>query len=531
MPIKKSKQNSNSFLREHITSLQIASFVGMTCLFILLRWNSFNAPFERDEGEYAYAARILSHNEMPYEHSFLQKPPMIVYAYMVGQFISENSIILPRIFASLSVFLTILLTGLIVARERNHLMGLTVMWIMVPMLSLSALYPLAANTEVFMILPMMFAFFLFMWKKGNATPLHWFIAGCSGAIACLFKPIAAPVLVVMVFWWQYELWKSTKKFSALIKHTVVIITGVTATAILFLLPFILHDGMKTLKECVIDYNILYTNLDRPDSSPFVLYMTFLWSTWWILFILPVWLIIKRPTFWWGYLGLLAVSLLTVSRSAIAHYYILAIPFLAICAIIGLDSLFHSIPLFSKKGSTGLQVVVIGIIILILAIPNFSLISLSPTELVTATYGDRNPFIEAQLMATKLAENSKKTDKVFIAGSEPEILYYADRESPTRFIIMYPLMMPTPVASVYQDEVIQSLENNPPDEIVYVTSNASWLTFKTTPKQILPYLDALLKTKYTIIGGTLINSNDWVDKPSESDLKRCSLILCKKKTGL
>ncbi len=105
MSTKKLKPPSNFFLREHITSLQIASFIGMTCLFLLLRWNSFNAPFERDEGEYAYSARLLSHGEMPYEHSFLQKPPMIIYTYMVGQYISEGSIVIPRIFASISLLM------------------------------------------------------------------------------------------------------------------------------------------------------------------------------------------------------------------------------------------------------------------------------------------------------------------------------------------------------------------------------------------------------------------------------------------
>ncbi len=527
MTAKKTKPVSNSFLKERITSFHIASFIGMTCLFLLLRWNTFSIPFERDEGEYAYAARLLSNNEMPYEHSFLQKPPMIVYTYMVGQFISEHSIVLPRILASLSVYFTIVLTGLIVARERNHFIGLAVMWIMVPMISLPAVFPFAANTEVFMILPMMVTFFLFMWKKGDASLLHWFIAGCSGAIACLYKPIAAPVLVFIVLLWQYELWKSTKSISALIKHTIVIVAGVAGTALLFLLPFIIHDGAKTLRECVIDYNIVYTSSDQNGYSSFFYYMSVLWRTWWIVFLLPFWLIIKRPALWWGYFGAIIISLITISRTAIGHYYILAIPFLAIASIIALDSLFTSISIFSNKGSVGAKVVVVGVIILILSSSNFRLLSLSSEELCIEAYGNQNPFIEAQLMATKLSENSKQSDNIFIAGSEPEILYYADRKSLSRFVIMYPLMIPTPAALTYQQEVIQSLQQNPPDDIIYATPQASWLTTERSPKLFMPFLEKLLSSQYKAIGGTLLNSRVWVDNPSAKDAKNFSLILFKR----
>ena len=35
------------------------SFFCLAVLFVFLRWNSFNAPLTRDEGEYAYTAQLL----------------------------------------------------------------------------------------------------------------------------------------------------------------------------------------------------------------------------------------------------------------------------------------------------------------------------------------------------------------------------------------------------------------------------------------------------------------------------------------
>lgn len=51
----------------------LKNIIFLTVLFLfllLLRWNSFEMPFERDEGEYAYSAWILRRGIMPYENSF-----------------------------------------------------------------------------------------------------------------------------------------------------------------------------------------------------------------------------------------------------------------------------------------------------------------------------------------------------------------------------------------------------------------------------------------------------------------------------
>jgi len=39
--------------------------LGLAILFVLLRWNNFNAPLIRDEGEYAYAAQLLLNSKLP----------------------------------------------------------------------------------------------------------------------------------------------------------------------------------------------------------------------------------------------------------------------------------------------------------------------------------------------------------------------------------------------------------------------------------------------------------------------------------
>src|SRR4030042_6083638 len=93
-------------------------FVILLIIFLLfLRWNSFSTPFERDEGEYAYSAWILRQGILPYENSFLQKPPMIVYTYAFGQLFDSKGLVSPRVLAALFSLGTIVLTALIAKKQ------------------------------------------------------------------------------------------------------------------------------------------------------------------------------------------------------------------------------------------------------------------------------------------------------------------------------------------------------------------------------------------------------------------------------
>jgi len=60
---------------------------------------------------------------MPYENSFLQKPPLIIYTYALGQLISENNFWPPRLLAFLSLVLTAFLIYLIAKQEFGERAG------------------------------------------------------------------------------------------------------------------------------------------------------------------------------------------------------------------------------------------------------------------------------------------------------------------------------------------------------------------------------------------------------------------------
>ncbi len=99
-----------------------------------------------------------------------------------------------------------------------------------------------------------------------------------------------------------------------------------------------------------------------------------------------------------------------------------------------------------------------------------------------------PFMEAQLVAQKVAEAETRAMIWFMwPGRNPEILYYARRFSPTRFITTYALMIPTPVAERYQREAMVDLAKNPPALVVLVKTANSWLRQDASPGEFTAFL--------------------------------------------
>jgi 4-amino-4-deoxy-L-arabinose transferase-like glycosyltransferase len=114
-------------------------------------------PLERDEGEYAYIAWRLRHNELPYRDWVDQKPPAVFYIYRLAL-----SLLVEPVRA-------IHLVGLLFAAVSTcalFCLGLRFMdrfwaWLGAALFALLGADPLvegtAANTEIFMLCPLIFS--------------------------------------------------------------------------------------------------------------------------------------------------------------------------------------------------------------------------------------------------------------------------------------------------------------------------------------------------------------------------------------
>lgn len=142
-----------------------------------------------------------------------------------------------------------------------------------------------------------------------------------------------------------------------------------------------------------------------------------------------------------------------------------------------------------------------------------------------------PFIEAQPVAGRVSRMTSPNDYVFVAGSEPEILCYAQRFSPTRFITSYPLMYPSPFASDYQNAAIQDLKNHAPKVIVFVNSSASWARHPGAPTDFLDFLNNFVKRNYAPAGGFVKMDGQkgyWSDQLNTQEFANATLLLYQRK---
>jgi hypothetical protein len=151
-----------------------------------------------------------------------------------------------------------------------------------------------------------------------------------------------------------------------------------------------------------------------------------------------------------------------------HYFVVLLPAVALLAAVCLRSL--------DRWRLG-RVVAPALAALALAQPFAAradvLFRLSPPLASRATYR-QNPFPEAVAVGDWLRANSAADDRVAVLGSEPEILFYADRRSATGYPYLYPLTENQPYAAAMERDMIGGLDRSEPRFVVLVDVPISWL---------------------------------------------------------
>jgi hypothetical protein len=468
--------------------------------FIVLRWNAITDPLIRDEGEYAYSAWLLGQNILPYANAFLQKPPLIIYTYLFAQWIAPAVFWLPRVIAALFVFLATILTGLIARREFGKGAGLTAMWIMTPLALLPNFIGVLANPEPFILFPLMAVLGCYIFRKEESGRGEWFLSGIFSAAALLYKPTVLPILLYIYAVWSFRTWRREGGAARLLANAIFCAAGIALASALALGYFLLRDGGVSLWECIVTYNRYYAaSFQSPGAklTIFMVYLKLLFSSWWMLFMLPVLVFTTAKPRPWFYIGLVLTALFSSYGNPHANYYIFIAPFMALVMVSS----------FSMIRPAAVRFMLTIAVILLLSWQILPA-AFDKEKIYSSGWGHPsrdNPFAESIAVAGEVAALTKPEQRAFIAGSEPQILYYARRLSSTRFITMYPLMINTKLARGYQEELIMDLKLRPPEVIVFAPGYYDWLITKKSPTIAVDYIIDLLETKYEAVRGDIKTS--------------------------
>ena len=158
-----------------------------------------------------------------------------------------------------------------------------------------------------------------------------------------------------------------------------------------------------------------------------------------------------------------------------HYFLLAVPALAMLSGIGLVALGGLLATQPPRALRWALPCTLGLVAL--AQPLYAsravLFELGPGQISRAIYG-RNPFPESVEVARYIREHSAAGDRVAVVGSEPQIYFYSARRSATGYIYTYPLMELQPYAPAMQREMIKEIEAAAPRFLVFVSATSSWI---------------------------------------------------------
>jgi hypothetical protein len=174
-------------------------------------------------------------------------------------------------------------------------------------------------------------------------------------------------------------------------------------------------------------------------------------------------------------GWMVTSMVGVGASGyfFPHYFQQLLPALSLMAALGAEALYGAhfwkqVPAWSRAAIVG----TLSAILSALAIYPFLFIY-TPAEAVKRIY-PTNFFAEMPELGRRIAQVTGPNDKVFIFGSEAELLFYAQRVSATRYIFLFPLYGPYRNARERQMAAAREIFLNRPAAAVWFPNNLFFL---------------------------------------------------------
>ena len=458
----------------------LAGLVILAVIFVRVRL--LGIPLERDEGEYAYTGQLMLRGIPPYSLAANMKLPGTDAAYALIMAVFGQSAVgihLGYLLVNAGAALLLYFLGRRLFDARAGLAAASAY----ALLSVGkSVLGTAAHATNFVVLPALGGILLLLRWAESRRPFTLVWSGILFGVAFLMKQ---PGLFFAVFGGLYVLWTLRHDWrnraalaSAALFGFCVAAPYVVTCAILWRLGVFASFWFWT-----VTYARQYASLSSPSTGAQLLGSTLppiLSSNPGIWILAAAGLAVE----WWRrtflLTALLGCSILAVSVGLFfrPHYFILVLPAVALLAAAGVHAMR------ARIGPAWAFWLCAAVFLWSVAQQKEYLFDMDSSQAARAMYG-LNPFPEAVRIGEYLATHSAPDSRVAILGSEPEILFYARRESATRYIYTYGLMEPQPLALQMQNEMIADIETSRPEFVVFVNTSSSWLR---TPQSVAHIFD-------------------------------------------
>lgn len=424
-------------LREERPSHYIeAALLLVLCLTPIVLYLPFlHTPFERDEGVYATVAQGLLHGKIPYRDLFDNKPPLVYAWYAVSFSLFGESVVAPRLVAA--VFLS--LTSLALYQQARLVVPRTAAWIGAFLFALSTGLPwvaLHANTEAYMVLPLVgsLMFFTIGLKRGGHR--WFFIAGLLAGLAIMTKQVAVWNLLALAGIAFYYSRKSGGAFWRTMAPTGWLLAGSMVSLAIVALPFAMSGALDDFIYANLSYNWMYmgflTMAQRLANLGYgMLFFCAIAAPFVVGALAGAFIILRRRAAGMGYIIVLwaiasAIGVASGGRF-FPHYFLQLMPALAVLTGIVLYERFGKGHGYALSRPTWM----IGLVLVVVSVGFTAILYFVPTqaeeEVASSVYYQKEWEQSSLELGHYIKGVTGPDDTIFNYGRESQVYFYADRQ--------------------------------------------------------------------------------------------------------
>ena len=460
-----------------------ATLVIVLVIFAMVRIRLRNTPFERDEGEYAYAGQLMLEGYPPYQLAYNMKLPGTCAAYAVMMAAFGQTVAGIRIGMMLVLIVNALLVFLLGRRLFGILAGTVAAAAYTLMANRLSTMSLDGHATHFIVLMALAGTLLLLHAIETQRGLILFGSGLCFGLAFLMKQHGILFAVFGFLFWAWSEWKQKVSWRRLIRQGSILVAGM-------ILPFLITcfivwrgGAFGQFWFWTVRYGAAYEKILKLPRA------------WALLQIMLPW--VPRPVVIWlmAAFGLTAVfwnrqarrervfllSFTLFSILAVVpgfyfrpHYFLVMLPAAALLAGLGISAAYEYLQ--EREASTAITLIPIAFFVLsyVAALQGQRryLFQMDPIQ-VNRQMHAKHGFPEAEAVADYIAVHSSAQDQIALLGSEPEIYFYSKRRSATGYIYMYPLLENQPFAQQMKNDMVREIETSQPKIIVFVDNQLSW----------------------------------------------------------
>lgn len=501
--------------------------LAVVALYVALRLPGLAVPLDRDEGTFGLMGQVINRGGLPYRDALDHKPPVAFYLNALALHFVPATPQGIHVFVLLYNLLTLICLFLLAkVCFRSIAAGLWCGFAYAVFSASPAIQGFTASTEMYALLPSVLSLLLALLWADNPRPGIAVLSGIAGAIACWTKQTAfTSVLFAFLFICLDSLRnrnqaRSANRWSRVASGPLCWLAGATLFSAGVALWFYAHGIFSEFIFWCFRYELSYARVPLSETLekmprrlaaiargdlmlPLAGIAVALWN-----------IIRNRPRAYF-LLGYLALSFLgTVPGYTYRHYFVQLAPAVALAGGYGIYVLLERVRPhgFQPPAAALCAVLIVGVSV---AANRAYFFSSDPNAVSREFFGD-NPFPEAPALAAYLASVTQETDRVLVVGSEPEILFYAARQSPSPFIMFYPLTDANPHYREFQNQMWRDVRRAAPKYIVFVENiESSYLWDDAAESDIIDNLNDYIKAGYKLERRMLVAAEkQWIG-PGES----------------